>query len=419
VFTERGTPDIGQQCADWLKENSRFRPLSYGDVVFLSGDFFAGPKNEGDYMNPSGEQFLIRDLDQVYKDLFPKVNHGFHTVSKSTEELVTYVGDLAKKHGKYSRGIVSNTFRQKKYKRLHPQYVPNAFDNFDHFHPFAPAEYRRIHTKALKVAYLAGKRVQERGPANAWPNRWETWVELFPALIWEGIAAHYLTDCFAAGHVRVPRTQLVGVCNHELNAAFLARLMHDEDGRYGVPLQFEEPYTAKYGTWMAYGDGDIFKDRSAQNRENALMSTVKGLESIFQAFLDGYAGVDFENVLEADSIPIPRVAETNDRPLFKLQRLSSGSVHGLQVRMERPDGFAYRVLRENCGQLGNKCMTCAALRGAKEKVLALYWRGRAPKRENSVKGLNSTSSVEYEWGPLDYDDPFAQNMFELMQEYKV
>jgi len=154
----------------------------------------------------------------------------------------------------------------------HSPYYRLALMNFDHFGEEAKVAYLTGHLAAIKMAQEAGDQIR-RGEHKKGKE------SIKGALLRELYACHYLTDLFAAGHIRTPRKQLL---NHLMQggsgeidgipdlakttdldlliAGFFARKMHDEDGDKGLFVKFKDQKDAK--AWKAFGDGNFY------NKEN-------------------------------------------------------------------------------------------------------------------------------------------------------
>lgn len=91
------------------------------------------------------------------------------------------------------------------------------------------------------------------------------------ALLINAFADHYLADCFAAGHISVPRQTL----KRELRN-LKAMKLHDYFNKHGLPV-----YSMYCGAWTVYGDGYLhvsYKHRKLT--KNALKSSANDILSI-------------------------------------------------------------------------------------------------------------------------------------------
>ena len=115
-------------------------------------------------------------------------------------------------------------------------------------------------------------------------------MDLKQAYFLEGFAQHYLTDLFSSGHMREPRRILhktyLGAPKQpsqpdiELYPADLcAQKQHDEDCANGlwVENQLGE-------AWPAYGDKQLFTDKSAKNFQQAVQAGQSGILEIWNTY---------------------------------------------------------------------------------------------------------------------------------------
>src|SRR5262249_52462681 len=72
---------------------------------------------------------------------------------------------------------------------------------------------------------------------------------------------HYLTDAFSGGHIRTPRSQLMGSDPGNIES----KILHDLDNTYGVDVTND-----RGDTWTAYGDNFLADPRNSRNRAMAM-----------------------------------------------------------------------------------------------------------------------------------------------------
>ncbi|MEW5930935.1 MAG: hypothetical protein AB1941_26020 [Gemmatimonadota bacterium] len=170
--------------------------LTYGEVVALTGDMYAG-----------FAELSRAPLREVY-DLVPLI-HGHAT----TEQQERATGG---------------------------RYLALAKENESHFSHTAPGKSNQDRWRDLHLQALAAARA---GDANlAWTLN--------------AMADHYLTDAFSGGHVRTPRSQLMGS-----NAGNIrSKILHDLDNTHGVRVR-----NGLGEEWVAYGDERM---DDAANRDN-------------------------------------------------------------------------------------------------------------------------------------------------------
>jgi outer membrane protein OmpA-like peptidoglycan-associated protein len=166
-------------------------PLSYGEIVALSGDFYGSFEHLADpnYINAEGKVVpnstarKIREIEQL-KRLF-QVEAEIRAMGREPEGLdmgyVEHNGEVLEGFDKVTAG----------------RYLALAERNFPHF---TVAEGNNLstwmagHEQALTQAYLAGV----AGDAQ----------QFLLALARNAASNHFLTDAFASGHMRVPRSAI-------------------------------------------------------------------------------------------------------------------------------------------------------------------------------------------------------------------
>lgn len=218
--------------------------LHYGEIVALSGDFYETPE-ELFAETPARSQWLWPEHDaQRLREIFAR-------------ELSWIEDRPASAPSPYPDYNVRLAWSAKSFIEL-------ALRNSDHFGWHNVLCYCRHHARALELA------VQARGIES------ETFRQ---ALYTNAFADHFLTDGFAAGHVRVPRAEIRAWAAQagysEKLAGALAKLLHDQDGHidprslHGVDEGAQRPDSglrvmdATGAEWYARCDGQLFLDRAA------------------------------------------------------------------------------------------------------------------------------------------------------------
>lgn len=184
--------NLGGESAD-----ERF-VLSFGDVVALSGDFFSPARSCS-----TGVASLF-ELARVPGEAGTRVDSrdeivGALKVTTVDEGCVDGRFEAGGQFGDYRFSAGAN--RSDVERRIRDRYLTLAANNDDHFvapgpsdaptgsgRCSAPAAYRHLHQVALEEAWRFGRRGGD----------------LSRAMAREAAAQHYLTDAFAAGHLRTP-----------------------------------------------------------------------------------------------------------------------------------------------------------------------------------------------------------------------
>lgn len=189
--------------------------LSYGDVVALSGDFFAGKVGPEDLT--SGDLF---QLATIPGDRGTKLGSRDEIICALKVMAVdgAFIDARFEPGGQFSDFSISATAAATKVeRRVRDRFLALAIANGDHFvAPGRPATiddhqgpqschfdsavvaYRRLHEAALDEACRLGRSRDDQSRAMAR----------------EAAAQHYLTDAFAAGHLRTPVTAIRHYWHH-------------------------------------------------------------------------------------------------------------------------------------------------------------------------------------------------------------
>lgn len=192
------------------------RGLTYGEVVALSGDMYA----DFNALNEAPLTEVIR--------LVPLIRS--HTTT--TEQFQAATGGRYLALAKRNESHFSN--------------VPVGRRNID--------VWRETHRQAIAAA--------REGNAN---------------LAWglNASADHFLTDAFSGGHIRTPRSQLMGSDLGNVES----KILHDLDNTYGVEVTNARGDPA----WVAYGDNFLDDPRNAISRTKALEAVQLSKQDIADA----------------------------------------------------------------------------------------------------------------------------------------
>jgi hypothetical protein len=207
------------------------------------------------------------------------------TEHKSIEEaLEAYAAEGNKQYGNAS--LYNRILKYLPLGYIHSEYVALAQHNIDHFGEQAQQAYAAGHAVALETARLA----------HLASNEQLKYRLLLRAITQELFACHFLTDLFAAGHMRTPRASLLSFI-HNLNtfhklqddiklgvtAGFLAEAMHNEDNHHGLQVTSQAHPTP----WTAYGDHCYYETGEQTNNEHMQEAVQAALQSIARTFASG------------------------------------------------------------------------------------------------------------------------------------
>ncbi len=270
--------------------------LTYGEIVGFSGDFYETP-GELFEERPSPLPWLweANDLDDLI-DTFRK-------------ELAWIQLPPAARKTAYPDLNLALWWNAKQFAEL-------ALRNTSHFGWHNALAYARWHEAALDLAARASRET-ERGARSL------LWRE---AVFTGGFADHFLTDGFAAGHVRAPAAQIrrwadENGMNDKLAGA-LVKLIHDQDGHVGE-LHSEVDHRANAGglhvinargaAWHTRCDGQLFlTGTNDESVEQAVEAVAASVEDLLRAYRGERAP---EGVFAATTwIPWPH---PDERPLIE------------------------------------------------------------------------------------------------------
>lgn len=212
--------------------------LSYGELVALSGDFYGSPddlyKEKSDVLPWFWEENDLSDLREIFAEELAWIER--------------------RQKGKGSDAYPDSNLRMAWNAK---SYVELALANTDHFGWHNVLAYVRHHKTALDFARQAQGREDD------------IWRQ---ALFTNAFADHFLTDGFAAGHIRVPRDEIRAWGKKrgysEKLAGALSKLLHDQDGHVSTFHSAGETgrdqtdglrvLNAAGTAWFTHCDGQLF-----------------------------------------------------------------------------------------------------------------------------------------------------------------
>lgn len=281
----------GQQVVKSLRTRSGEVNLTFADMIWLSGDFMGEPKQIiGLSSDPAAT--LQKNLVgyEKYKEYLPAIKQVFADMLRDTQANIQ-AGQALEVPDDYNYrynaatggwgGALGAVLKSGLYLKM-------ASYNYDHFGENAIKSYVAAHTMALKLASKA-----------------MTVEALNDAYFVEGYADHFLTDLFAAGHLRTPRAEVVQYCANlpQGLSSFLTKLMHDQDGSTGLHI-----VNGRGETWFGAGDNHYYTEANRANRERAVAALQKSVDQIYAAYQTKNANID-ANVAEM-LLDIPDPAST-------------------------------------------------------------------------------------------------------------
>ena len=221
-------------------------------------------------------------------------------------------------------------------------------DNSDHFSTNAEDVYRIGHALAIKTARNAGLARNTDLTSDA--TKEEALKMLKHAYALEAFACHFLTDLFAAGHIRNQRGELESFLISQLgfsqdmkaitpiNAKKLAGILtaaeHEKDGNEGLNVS-----NKKGESWRAFGDGSFFTPKNAENKKKAINTTQQSVDEVYEAYL--HPTVVKLSVIEE---LVPHATPFNPLPIYEVS--SDGKslfLHQGNVEIEVKSKLSYHT----------------------------------------------------------------------------
>jgi hypothetical protein len=283
----------GRPCLTSLVRADGKQSFSYGELVAFSGDFYASP--EGIYREKV-EPFLKWHRNDV------------NDVKKRFQEEVEAIENFL--HGHSDQ--VYPDFNLS-YAWNYPDYLNLSLANESHFGFHNMQAYVKYHAEALELALQA----HELAAVDARRSQ-----ELFSqALIHNAFADHFLTDGFASGHIRDPRTQILqwsrasGLSDRA--AGTLAKVIHDRDGEIRLSGEHGmQVSNARGDLWLTRCDAQLFWKNSME--DPSIQIPVQAVAASVGEILDAYEnGEQVEGVYAATAyVPFPAAAERRLIELF-------------------------------------------------------------------------------------------------------
>ncbi|CEG57997.1 conserved exported protein of unknown function [Legionella fallonii LLAP-10] len=255
--------------------------LTFGDIISL-GDLYGilgSPISHG--LDKRAKQARFKEVFNIFsksiaaisevKELNAVIKTEIHDIEEGIQRGET-VEDIYKRIGNETArqvncitggGCASHGWW------LYPgRYLLLAMENYDHFSPNNIIVYKHGHQVALKQAIKA----QKTG------NRSD--LELAYAM--DAFAAHFLSDRFAAGHLRTPKGELKHKVTPAVLGSLLSNYMHNEENKYGLYV-----HNAQGDRWRVYGDFSYFNPMNEINRQMLLKALQRSADELFEAYNSG------------------------------------------------------------------------------------------------------------------------------------
>ncbi len=294
---------------------------SYGKLVAFSGDFTEDYHELLNPPKPSSGFSLSNMLGASSIDALNKIVaqeecgiQGGCKLNPSDQKIL--VGQMKSDSAAYVDGATYDNMGA----ALYAQYVLMANRNQLHFGWYNMKNYVDFHGQAIALA-LQAHAAKDKTKAAALLNE---------ALFANGYADHFLTDAFAAGHVRVPRKDTIDwwLKKHSYfsnGAGILSRIQHDSDPcrlmvdennpcheplKKGTQIRTLRVANSNGDHWETRGDSDLF--RGASFDDIFIKMPVDAVEASVVEVLDAYtSGKEPKDVYAAARlVPFPADDET-------------------------------------------------------------------------------------------------------------
>jgi hypothetical protein len=257
--------------------------------------------------------------------------HGFDKMYVMNREQVEDNSD---------NGLVSNlkySFKTREpNKPWESRYAKLSLTNFDHFGKEAKRAFRAGYLVAIDTAKEAAQATDDETKAQL----------LRKAMTQMLFACHYLTDLYAAGHIRTPRKAILNsLVNKPINeipavenistirlmtAGFLAKEMHDEDCAKSINV------TINREKWLASGDGTFYKNEYEDNARKVCNAMVAALKEVIKAYNNGESYEPKYEDFALNNIPEDNTGlnEKRRKPMFKVMKGETSNQEEVHFRKD-------------------------------------------------------------------------------------
>lgn len=275
-------------------------PILFQHIVALAGDFY-GIAGRAISL-PGGT-----DLDKTerfvaaFNTLAQAESNEIRRILLEIDRECHEVRHSSLPHHCYSSHMIEHTQVTSKIKG---DIIELLADNSDHFSTNAEDAYRIGHTYAMSVAREAGRKNDTEG--------------LKLAYAFDAFACHFLTDLFAAGHIRNQRGKLESFLVSQLGfsesqakplAGILTGAQHEKDGGDGLNVSNQ-----RGDHWRAFGDGCFFSVKNEENKARAIATTQQSADEVYNA----YSNPDSEKPSIIDQL-IPHATPFNPLPIYSIE----------------------------------------------------------------------------------------------------
>jgi len=257
-------------CLPLISRKDKKMDFTYGELVAFSGDFYETP-SALDSDTGTGLSFLGRN----------NLKKGKQIIEEEIKQIDKQKHGVTAEDSKY----LDSTFQ---WILAFPSvYLSVSANNYAHFGWYNIKEYVFHHQAALDAA-LKGFKSTDPDTKN----------EFFrEALLKNSFADHFLTDGFASGHIRNPRTQSISWdkkkgCSIDrdgsLRIGLIAKVLHDNDHTFEKTGGLKV-VNARGDTWSTRSDGDLFIkwDETSPHYSLPVEAVALSVTEVLEAFRGG------------------------------------------------------------------------------------------------------------------------------------
>ena len=249
--------------------------LTYGQIVYLAGDFFnsADPISDG--------ATLIERQERAFYGFDMLCSPSMQSQINEINEIVTTRrrSDVRARRvpRRGSEYLFRVEFSRSRERRVHQNNKgPISRASLHELGSLRSSHNRWVSgggRLARNQARSEGSRPPERPSATAFCRKRTRWRG--------SDADHFLTDLFSAGHLRTPRKHLHNLWISTFGDK-LSQYMHDEDCRVGLSV------VNRQGTrWRAYGDNRYLDNVTIENKIMVGVAIQASIDEVYTAFLSG------------------------------------------------------------------------------------------------------------------------------------
>jgi hypothetical protein len=277
--------------------------IRFPHIVTLAGDYY-GIAGKAISLPGGNPQEKTERFKQAFDTLAQADNDELRRVVLEISAECIQVRDSSLPHHCYSSHMME---RNNALKKIKSDINELLIDNSDHFFNHAKDAYAIGHAHAISVAREAGKQ--------------KDLEKLKQAYALDAFACHFLTDLFAAGHIRNQRGELEFFLINELGfsekqakplAGILTGAQHEKDSDDGLNVS-----NKKGERWRAFGDGHFFSPKNEENKEKVTSATQQSVDEVYHAYLNPESPE-----LNAMTQLIPDAMSFNPPPLYAVENES-------------------------------------------------------------------------------------------------